>query len=141
MRVPSEPSAVGIATDLTLILPDRVGSLAQAMAALARAGVNIEGHGGFPAWAGEGVLHLIVDDADAARVALAEAGIEVRDERPVLTVLLEDRPGSFAGVLGDVAAAGVNVDLTYAIGNRGVVIGVNDVQKARRAIEGNARAS
>lgn len=141
MPVPKEPPAIEVATDLTLILPDRVGSLAQVMSVLAGASVNIVGHGGFPAWAGEGILHLIVDDPDRTRTALAEAGIEVRDERPVLTVPLEDRPGAFARVLGSVAAAGVNVDLTYTIGNGGVVLGVNDVQKARRALEQNAGAT
>ncbi|MDQ3937052.1 MAG: ACT domain-containing protein [Chloroflexota bacterium] len=127
---------ISTATDLTLILPDRVGSLAHAMDVFGRAGVNIRGHGGFLAWAGEGVLHLVVDDTERGMAALREAGIEVREERIVITVGLPDRPGALAHVLQRVAAAGVNVDLTYALADGQVVLGVNDNRKAGRALGG-----
>jgi hypothetical protein len=104
------------------------------MDAFRRAGVNIRGHGGFLAWAGEGVLHLIVDDTYRGIAALREAGIEVREEREVITVWLPDRPGALAGVLQRIAAAGVNVDLTYALADGNVVLGVNDIQKAGRTL-------
>lgn len=125
---------VSTATDLTLILPDRVGSLAETMAAFRGAGVSIRGHAGFPAWAGEGVLHLIVDDTDRARAALREIGVEVREERVVLTIPVADRPGSFADVLERVAAVGVSVDLTYSLADGSIVLGVNDNERASRAL-------
>lgn len=125
----------GVATDLTLILPDRIGSLAEATGVLARASISIRGHGGFPAWAGEGILHMVVDDPERATAALREAGIEVREDRLVLTVGLVDRPGSFARALARIADARVNVDLTYTLTDGSVVIGVNDVERARRALE------
>lgn len=67
--------------DLTIILTNRPGTLADAAEALGRAGVNIRGGCGFPA-GGEGIFHVLVDDPSAARAALSEAGLEVRDERP-----------------------------------------------------------
>jgi hypothetical protein len=118
------------ATDFTLILPDVVGSLAACFGQLGEAGVNVIGHAGFIAWAGEGVLHLMADDPDAAREALAKAGVEVREERQVLVVPLNDRPGTLAGVLRQVAASGANVDLTYVTADGRAVIGVNDLQRA-----------
>ncbi|HSH21063.1 MAG TPA: hypothetical protein VK992_00420 [Candidatus Caenarcaniphilales bacterium] len=129
-----EPTLLSTATDLTLILPDRVGSLAEAMDVFRRARINIRGHGGFPAWAGEGVLHLLLDDPDRAMAALREAGIEVREERVVLTVRVSDEPGAFADVLDRIAGVGVNVDLTYLTTSGEIVVGVNDIERARRAL-------
>jgi hypothetical protein len=43
---------------------------------------------------GQGVIHILVQDAAATRAALSEAGIEVRGERDVLVVDVEDRPGT-----------------------------------------------
>ena len=128
-------SPVSLATDLTLILPDRIGSLAETTRLLARAGINIIGHGGFPAWAGEGILHLVVDDPARAVSALHAANIEVREERQVLVVPVDDHPGSLAAAFECIAAQGVNVDLTYALADARVVIGVDDVARARRALD------
>src|SRR5688500_10117414 len=128
-------SPVSLATDLTLILPDRIGSLAETTRLLARAGINIMGHGGFPAWAGEGILHLIVDDPALAVAALHAAKIEVREERQVLVVPVDDQPGSLATTFECLAARGVNVDLTYALADARVAIGVDDVERARQAID------
>lgn len=72
-------------TDLTLILPDRVGALATALGAIDRVGVEVLGCGGFPAWAGEGILHVTVEDVDGASAALRDAGIAIREEREILT--------------------------------------------------------
>jgi hypothetical protein len=123
-------------TDLTLILPDVVGSLARTFGVLGGAGINVLGHAGFLAWAGEGVLHLLVDDPDAARVALHAAGIEVREEREVLLVPLDDRPGALAGLLELVAKADVNIDLTYVSARGQAILGVSDLARAQAAVAG-----
>ena len=131
----SDQPPVSVQTDLTLILSDEVGSLAQAFTILGGAGVNVVGHGGFLAWAGEGVLHMIADDPERARAALHEAGIEVREEREVIVFAVAPRPGALAESLRAVADAGINVDLTYVTADSRAVIGVNDVQRAMRALE------
>jgi hypothetical protein len=66
---------------------------------------------------------------------LDEAGLEVSDERDVLVIDLEDRPGSLGEVARRLADAGVNVDLMYATwpGIR-VVIGADDLERARDAL-------
>ena len=82
-----------------------------------------------------GVIHVLVEDAVATRRALEEAGLEVSDERDVLVVDLEDRPGSLGEVARRLAEAGVNVELLYATwpGIR-VVIGADDLESARAAL-------
>lgn len=121
-------------TDLTVILEDRPGTLAALGEAAAGAGVNIDGIAGFPA-GGEGIIHVLVEDAGAARSALEGAGIEVRDEREVLVVEAADRPGELARVAGTLGEAGVNIDLIYltASGTR-LVLGVDDLEAARQAV-------
>ena len=119
--------------DLTVILEDRPGTLADVGEALGKAGINIDGLCGFPC-EGKGILHILVEDAAAARRALEEIGLEVRGERQVLILELEDRPGAFGDVTRSIANAGVNIDLIYAATNTRLVIGTDDLGKAQVAV-------
>jgi hypothetical protein len=122
-----------MAMDLTVILEDRPGTLADLGEALGKAGINIEGGCGFPC-EGKGVMHILVEDAAAARQALEEAGIEVRGERQVLVLEIEDRPGTLGEVSRRIANAGVNIDLAYVASNNRLVLGADDLDKARAAV-------
>ena len=119
--------------DLTVILEDRPGTLADAGEALGKAGINIEGLCGFAIQA-KGVGHILVEDAAAARQALEEVGIEVGDEREVLVLEIEDRPGALGEVSRRIANAGVNIDLVYLATNTRLVIGADDLDKARAVV-------
>lgn len=120
--------------DLTVMLEDRPGALAELGEATGRAGINIEGMSG-EARGGEGVLHILVEDAAATRDALQRAGIEVRGENDVLVTDVEDRPGTMGEVARKLADAGVNIDLAYAtFGGVKVVFGVDDLERARAAL-------
>ena len=66
-----------MAKDLTIALEDRAGILAELGEALGGAGINIEGFCGYRS-EGTGIVHLLVEDASAARGALEGAGFEVR---------------------------------------------------------------
>jgi hypothetical protein len=119
--------------DLTVILVNRPGTLADAAEALGRAGVNIEGACGFPA-GGEGIFHVLVEDAPAARQALEAAGLEVRAERDVVLLdQLPREPGTLGAALRRIADAGVNVDLIYPTEDGRVVLSGDDVDALRRA--------
>jgi hypothetical protein len=126
-----------MAKDLTVVIEDRPGTLADLGEATGRAGVNIEGMCGFPS-EGRGVIHVLVEDAEAARRALAGAGLEVQRERDVLVlrqgVDLVDRPGQTGEIMRRLADEAINVDLVYAKWNGDAVIGVDDVEQARRAL-------
>jgi len=122
-----------MAKDLTVVLENRPGTLADVCEALGKADINIDGTCGFPC-EGKGILHILVEDAAAARRALEEIGFEVRDEREVLVLEVEDRPGAGGKVIRRIANAGVNVDLVYRITKTRVVIGADDLDKARAAV-------
>ncbi len=120
-------------TDLTVILENRPGTFADLGEALGNAGINIDGVCGFPA-GGEGVVHLLVEDAAGARRALEGAGLEVRAERDVVLVDVEDRPGELGRVCRRMAEAGVNLDLIYTSNRLQLVVGADDVGRARDAL-------
>ena len=122
-----------MAKDLTVVLEDRPGTLADMGEALGGAGINVDGMCGFPS-EGKGVIHVLVEDAAGARSALEEAGIEVAGEREVLVVEIEDRPGAFGEIARKIANVGVNFDLTYLATNTRLVVGTNDMDKARAAL-------
>ncbi len=119
--------------DLTVILEDRPGTLADVGEALGKAGINIEGLCGFPS-EGKGVLHLLVEDEPTARRALEEAGLQVHSERQVLILDVEDRPGEFGSICRRIANAGINIDLVYLATNTRLAVGADDLDKARAVI-------
>ena len=119
--------------DLTVILQNRPGTLADVGEALGNAGINIEGLCGFPC-EGKGVLHVLADDGDRAQAALEAAGQTVQGMRDVLVVEVEDKPGEFGRVCRQVADAGVNINLVYAASQTRLVVGADDLEKAGAAL-------
>lgn len=122
-----------MAKDLTVVLDDRPGTLATLTEALGKAGINIDGLCGFPS-EGKGVIHILVQDAAAARRAAEAAGFTVRGEREVLVLDAQDRPGEVGQIARRIASAGVNIDLIYVATKTRVVIGASDLPKAKAAL-------
>jgi hypothetical protein len=122
--------------DLTVILKDRPGELARLGQATGEAGVNIQGMCAFTG-EGTGVIHLLVDDAQApaASRALEDAGMGLADEREVLVVDIEDRPGTLGELARSLGEASVNIELAYTIfGGVKLVIVTDDLESARAAL-------
>jgi hypothetical protein len=126
--------------DLTVIMEDKPGKLADLGEATGRAGINIEGLCAMVG-DGKGLIHILVQDADAARKALDDAGISVADERDAVVVDLHDKPGAMGEIARDLADAGVNIDVAYTIftGVRLVIL-TEDVEAARQALDLNGAA-
>jgi hypothetical protein len=122
-----------MAKDLTVILKDRPGTLADLGEALGNAGINMGGMCGFPS-EGKAVIHILVEDGSAARRVLENAGLEVSGEREVLVLEVEDRPGAFGGIARKIANAGVNINLAYLATKTRLVIGADNLAKAKAAL-------
>ena len=119
--------------DLKIVLENRPGTLADMGEALGKAGINIDGGCGFPC-EGKGIAHILIEDSVAARRVIEETGNKVLEEREVLVLDIEDRPGTLGQVCRRIASAGANIDLLYLAANNRIVIGVDDLDKARGAI-------
>jgi uncharacterized protein len=125
--------------DLSILLDDRPGALADMGDALGRAGVSIEGGG---AWVvdGVGVAHFLFNDGAAARRALDAAGIEVLAEREVVVQRLrQGEPGQLGKLTRRMAEAGVNIEVLYSDHDHQLVLVVDDVEKARAVSDAWAR--
>jgi hypothetical protein len=122
-----------MAKDLTVILENRPGTLADLGEALGGAGINLDAMCGFPC-EGRGVIHILVEDAGGARSALEAAGLAVESERDVLLFDAEDRPGMLGETMRKLANAGVNVDLLYKATQSKLVIGADDLEKAKATL-------
>ena len=116
--------------DLTIMLEDRPGTLAEVSEVLGKAGINIEGGCGYPA-IGRGIFHILVEDAKAARTALEGAGITVSEENDVIIFNLDNKPGSLGVELRKLSNEGINATLFYIASNNRIVLSVNDFDKAR----------
>lgn len=122
-----------MATDLTITLDDQPGELARLGEALGGAGINIDGVIGVTA-GGKGEIHVLVEDADAARSALDGAGISVDAAREVMVVDVTDQPGELGRVTRKLADAGVNINLAYLATGTRLVVGADDLDKAEAAL-------
>lgn len=119
--------------DLTVILEDRPGTLAQLGESLGKAGINIDAICGIPV-EGQGIIHILVEDAAAAQSALDAAGLKVEGDQDVLVIDVVDRPGEFGKVARGIADAGVNINLVYLTAKGKLVLGVSDLKKAQGAV-------
>jgi hypothetical protein len=117
--------------DLTLRLTaDRPGELARVAQTLSSSGVNIEGIAEI-----EGVVHVLARDPSAARSALRAGGYTIDGELEVLVLPMTDRPGELSMIMQRLADASVNLRFVYLATDTRVVIGTDDVTRARAALE------
>jgi hypothetical protein len=119
--------------DLVIHVVNEPGALARVAAAISDAGVNLAA----ATFVGSGEtadLHVLVKHAEATRRVLEPAGLSVMDEREVVVVDAEDRPGVLADLARRVADAGVNLNLVYVATGTRIVFGAEDSTALRAAL-------
>ena len=117
--------------DVAIKLENKPGEMARMGEALGAAGVSVEGGGG---WVVDGVghMHFLFDDGEAARKALADAGIEVTGVREVLVQKLrQDVAGQLGMIARRMADAGVNIEVVYSDHANQLCLIVDDLEKGR----------
>jgi hypothetical protein len=123
-----------MATDLRVEAEDSPGQLAAIGGELGKAGINIDGFCAAVA-GGRGVVHLLVEDAGGARQALEGAGYSVAAEKEALVLSsVEDRPGYLGEMSARLAEAGVNIEVAYLGTGTRLVLAVDDLDAAQRAL-------
>jgi hypothetical protein len=116
-------------TDMRLVMPNRPGALISALTAIAEAGINIRGSAG-DLRPGEqwGYIHILVDDPEAARIAIESVGFEVMSVHEVDVIKLQDRPGAILEAAEPYSAKGQNIEVFYmSLGS--LVIGTDSMRK------------
>ena len=128
-----------MATDLLIEVENKPGALAQLTAAISDAGVNISA-ATCTSPSDRAALHILVKYPEAAKHALATAGVTLTSEREVVVVDADDRPGVLADLARKVAEAGVNIDLLYLATKTRIVFGSPDLEGLRSALGVRATA-
>lgn len=119
-----------------MVVPDRPGELGKLAASFAERGVNIDAISAATG-GGKGYVSVLVPEPAKTREALRAAGYQF-EERTVLTVQLEDRPGTLGELAKRLGGAGVNITSIVTIQTGGgrvqLAIGVDDLEMARRLV-------
>ena len=125
-----------MATEFTVTLEDKPGTLARLGGVLGDARVNIEAiHG--TSREGKTVVQFLVNDLGDAARALNAAGIAY-STREVLVVRVLDEPGKLGDVALVLSKAGINIESVYVTTRGHVVLGVNDPVGAVQIASGMA---
>ena len=122
-----------MASDLLIEVENQPGALAKVTAAISDAGVNISAVT-CTRPSESAALHILVKYPEAAKHALATAGMTITSEREVVVVDADDRPGVLADLARKVAEAGINLDLLYLATKTRIVFGSQDLDGLRAAL-------
>jgi hypothetical protein len=123
--------------ELSLRLPNRPGQLAEVLRRLAHARINIAAVS-VDSTRSQGRVRLVVSDPGRALEILRDADFPV-ETRELITISLEDRPGSLLQVLDVLAKGRVNILsitllVTRELSRVLVALSVNGLPKARRLL-------
>lgn len=121
-------------TQLAVRISSEDGSVSDATRLLGDAQVDIRGFSVSDS-ADHSVLRLIVDAPDKATEAFKAAGMDVKASE-VLVIVLPDHPGGLAGVLREVADAGISIEYVYSLISTYVVLNVASPERAAASLEG-----
>src|SRR5215207_5846339 len=126
-----------MAIDLVIEVENTPGALAGVADAISDAGINIAA----ATCVGPGdraELHILVPHGEAVKHALAISHVAVTDEREVVVVDVEDRPGVLADLTRKIARAGVNLDLIYVATRNRIVFGAPDLNALKAALDASS---
>ena len=122
--------------DIAVILENRPGALADMGEILGKNGINMEGLCGIPL-NDEAIIHILVEDETVARYVLESAGFKVSSVREVIVMdigQIAGKPGSGGKMARKIGNVGVNIDLIYLAEHNKLVIGVDDIKRARNVL-------
>ena len=97
---------------ISVFMENKVGPLAEITTLLAQHQINMRARS-VAETQDFGILRIIVEEPEKAEQVLKDNQIIFR-ESSVLAVLMEDRPGSMAAVVDQLAQAGIPVEYAYA---------------------------
>jgi hypothetical protein len=119
---------------LSIFVQDKVGRVAEICGLLAQQQINIAGFDIADTTEGFGILHLVVDQPEAAIRVLNEHRLVVRNT-PVIGVKLENRPGRLARVLELLSQAQLSVEYMYLGSDNNMFIGTHRNELATSVLE------
>ncbi len=99
------------AKQLSFMMPDKAGQLAEVTTALAGAKVNITNICAY-GMQGQATFMMTTDSNAKAKKALAPLGVEIKEDN-VIAVEMTNKPGELQKTAKKLAAAGINIVYMY----------------------------
>jgi hypothetical protein len=121
--------------DLEIILENKVGSLALMGETLGKNKISLEGGGVFQN--GEvSIAHFLVEEAERAKVVLAEVGINViKINEVIIQKLRQDVSGQLGMFCRKLANANVNILTQYSDHSNQLIVVVDNYEKGKQVSE------
>ncbi len=122
---------------LTILVKDEPGALANICETFGRSGVNIraisaEGLGE------AGIIRIVTEDVNTAKRSLGREGYSVSVSE-IVAIRLNDKPGELGKITRKLADEDVNIQYIYILGRAkgttDIALKVNDVEGARAVLE------
>jgi hypothetical protein len=128
-----------IIQQISVFLENRTGTLAEVLATLQKNNINVRAMS-VAETADFGILRFIVNYPEEVEQVLRRAQFAVRIT-PVLTMVLEDSPGSLLERIQALSGAGINIEYFYAFAVVGtekarIVLKVDDLERTQQLIGG-----
>jgi hypothetical protein len=122
-------------TELFVVVENRPGALGDLLGCIGREKINIEAIGLF-----QDIAKISVTDIDRATTVLRQHNYQV-EQREVVRLHLDNKPGSFALAVSRLGSAGINIDYCYSTVDTGqknaaVIIDVEDPDRAMSVLKG-----
>ncbi|MBE9572674.1 MAG: ACT domain-containing protein [Proteobacteria bacterium] len=127
--------------EISVIVDNRIGLLKEMSGLLADHGINIEAVAGYEMQESrEAVIMLVVDDTLRAGDALKEKGFSSMEEKEVIVVELDNKPGALKNVTSKLEKEGINIKYIYGTASPEacpvrIVMSTSDNEKAFVALK------
>ncbi len=119
-------------SQISVFVESKPGHLGNVLEGFESANLSVRGFSAADT-GGYGIVRFVVDKPEEALAHLRERGFAVRLTK-VLCVKLHDKPGELASVLRVMAQAQVNVVYCYSLVSTYIVLAVNDIARAEKAL-------
>lgn len=121
--------------DLEIILENKVGQLALMGETLGKNKISLEGGGVFDNGT-TSIAHFLVEEADRAKLVLAEVGITVsKINNVIIQKLRQDVPGQLGMFCRRLANGNVNILVQYSDHSNQLIIVPDNLEKAKEISE------
>ncbi len=126
---------MAVVTQLSVIVENKRGALAELCTKLAEKAVNIAGLM-VPDQPGLAPVRVVVNHVEAAKKVFDQLGLNYTEEQ-VLDVRVSDKPGALGKITRKLADHGIDVRFAYATiikgaGTANIILGVTDVVAAAK---------
>lgn len=129
---------MAVVTQLSVIVENKRGALAELCTKLAEKAVNIAGLMA-PDQPGLAPIRVVVNHVDAAKKVFDQLGLKYSEDQ-VIDVRVSDKPGALGKITRKLSDHGIDIRFAYATilrgaGQANIILGVSDIEAAAKIVK------